>query len=139
MNINDFKSRLKAEAPAGWYIFAGEEDYLKKFYLAELRRLVLGEDGSGLAVFNHVVFDALDMDLGELAEAIESPPMMQEYKLIEWRFANLNALKESEIKLIKEELSPLKKLYPESVFAILTTKDGFDAGTEKRPSKLAKA
>jgi len=138
VNINDFKSRLKAEAPAGWYIFAGEEDYLKKFYLAELRRLVLGEDGSGLAVFNHVVFDALDMDLGALAEAIESPPMMQEYKLIEWRFANFSSLKESEIKAFSEKIFPLKEDYPTAIFAIMTTEDGFDTGTEKRPSKLFK-
>ena len=138
MNIADFKSRLKAGNPAGWYIFAGEEDYLKKFYLSELRRTVLGDDDGGLAVFNHVVFDALDMDIGALAEAIESPPMMQEYKLIEWRFANISSMKESEIKTFSEKIFSLKEDYPSSVFAIMTTEDGFDMGTEKRPSRLAK-
>ena len=92
VNAQDLKARLKAGKPDGWYIFAGEEDYLKNFYLAELRRSVLA-DGTGLEAFNHTVFDALDMDFGSLSEAIQSPPMMQEYKLIEWRFANLNALK----------------------------------------------
>ena len=108
MNTSDFKARLKAENPSGWYIFAGEEDYLKKFYLAELRRSVLGEGDTGLEVFNHVVFDALDMDLGALAEAIESPPMMQEYKLIEWKFANFSSMKENEIKAFAEKIFPLK-------------------------------
>ena len=138
MNITDFKSRLKAEAPSGWYIFAGEEDYLKKFYLSELRRAILGDTDTGLDVFNHVVFDALDMDMGALAEAIESPPMMQEYKLIEWRFANFSAMKESEIKTFTEKIFPLKEEYPWAVFAVMTTEDGFDVGTEKRPSKLYK-
>ncbi len=138
MNISDFKSRLKAENPCGWYIFAGEEDYLKKFYLAELRRTVLGNEDTGLDVFNHVVFDALDMDIGALAEAIESPPMMQEYKLIEWRFANFSSMKESEIKAFAEKIFPLKEDYPWAIFAIMTTEDGFDTGTEKRPSKLFK-
>lgn len=138
MNISDFKSRLKSESIAGWYIFAGEEDYLKKFYLGELRRLILGDSDSGFGIFNHVVFDALDMDVGALAEAIESPPMMQEYKLIEWRFANISALKDSEIKTLTEKIFPLKEDYPWAVFAIMTTEDGFDLGTEKRPSKLCK-
>lgn len=138
MNITDFKSRLKAENLSGWYIFAGEEDYLKKFYLAELRRAVFGGGDTGLDVFNHVVFDALDMDIGALAEAIESPPMMQEYKLIEWRFANFSSLKDSEIKTFTEKIFPLKEEYPWAVFAIMTTEDGFDIGTEKRPSKLYK-
>ena len=138
MNITDFKSRLKAEAPAGWYIFAGEEDYLKKIYLSELRRAVLGDSDTGLEVFNHVVFDALDMDVGALAEAIESPPMMQEFKLIEWRFANFSAMRENEIKAFTEKIFPLKEDYPWAIFAIMTTEDGFDTGTEKRPSKLFK-
>ena len=138
MNINDFKSRLKSGNLRGWYIFAGEEDYLKKFYLKELRRAVLGDEDGGLAVFNHVVFDSLDMNISELAEAIESPPMMQEYKFIEWRFANINSMKESEIKAFSEKIFSLKDVYPEAVFAIMTTEDGFDVGTEKRPSRLAK-
>jgi len=138
MNIQDFKSRLKSGKPDGWYIFAGEEDYLKKFYLSELKRTVLGDEDDGLGIFNHVVFDALDMDPAALIEAIESPPMMQEYKLIEWRFANISSMKDSEIKLFSEKISPLKEDYPYAIFAIMTTEDGFDVGSEKRPSRLAK-
>ena len=123
MNINDFKSRLKSGSPTGWYIFAGEEDYLKKFYLSELRRSILGDDDLGLAVFNHVVFDAMDMDIAALAEAIESPPMMQEYKLIEWRFANITDMKESEIKAFSDKIFTLKEDFPSAVFAIMTAKE----------------
>lgn len=136
MNIADFKARLKAGKPGGWYIFCGEEDYLKKFYLGELTREVIG-DGA-LDVFNRISFDTPEIDLGALMEFIETPPMFQEYKLIEWRFANLNSLKDSELKTFSTEIFPIKEEYPYAVFAIMTADGGFDVGSEKRPSRLAK-
>ncbi len=137
MNLNDFQSRLKSNKPEGWYIFAGEEDYLKRYYLGELRKCTLGED-SGFEVFNHVTFEAQDMELGALAEAIQSPPLMQDFKLIEWRFASISSMSESELKTLEEEIFPLRDEFPSSVFAIMTTQDGLDLGTDKRPSRLAK-
>ena len=134
MDLAEFKSRIKSGNPSGWYIFSGEEDYLKKYYMSSLRSLIVGEDA--FAPFNHVVFDAADIDFAAVAEAIKSPPMMAEYKLIEWRFANLNALKDGE-RAALESLFELKEEYPFAVFAIMTTADGFDEGTPKRPSRLA--
>ncbi len=137
ISLNDFKARLKAKNPEGWYIFAGEEDYLKNFYSRELAKLV--SEDTGLDVFNYASWNAHELDLGELGEAIQSPPMMQEYKLVEWRFANLTSLKERELKIFKEEIFPLKKEFPSSVFIIFATPDGFDAGDARRPTKLARA
>ena len=137
MNLNDFLSRLKANDPEGWYIFAGEEDYLKRYYLAALRKCTLGDDDS-FEVFNHVSFEAADMELGALAEAIQSPPLMQDFKFIEWKFASISSMSESELKTFEEEIFPLREEFPSSVFAIMTTEDGLDLGTEKRPSRLAK-
>ena len=134
MDIADFKSRLKNGKFAGWYILSGEEDYLKKYYMNELRSAVVLDEAFGL--FNCVSFDGADIDFGLVAEAIKSPPMMSEYKLIEWKFAPLDDLKESE-KSALESLMALKEEYPYSVFAIMTTADGFDAGTPKRPSRFA--
>lgn len=134
MELAEFKSRLKSGNPAGWYIFSGEEDYLKKYYMSQLRELVL--DNDAFLAFNHTVFDAADIDFAAVAEAIKSPPMMAEYKLIEWRFANLNALKDGE-RAALESLFELKEDYPFAIFSIMTTSDGFDEGTPKRPSRLA--
>ena len=120
MTLNDFQSRLKANNPEGWYIFAGEEDYLKRYYLGELRKCTLGED-SGFEVFNHVSFEAQDMELGALAEAIQSPPLMQDFKFIEWRFASISSMSESELKTLEEEIFPLRAEFPSSVVAIMTT------------------
>ena len=95
MQINDFRSKLKNGDFAGWYIFAGEEDYLKKYYLRELKKCILTEDDP-FAFFNLLSFDGDDIDFSAVREAIESPPMMNEDKFIEWKYANLDALKESQ-------------------------------------------
>lgn len=134
MDIGELKSRLKAGKPWGWYIFSGEEDYLKKYYMNELRSAILTDEV--FEPFNHVAFDGADFDFASAREAIKSPPMMSDYKLIEWKFANLDGLKEGE-RTALEDLFSLKEEYPCAVFAIMTTSDGFDAGTAKKPSRLA--
>ena len=134
MEINEFKSRLKSVEPSGWYIFSGEEDYLKKHYLGQLRDAVIADEV--FAAFNHTVYDGQDIDFASVAEAIKSPPMMSDYKLIEWRYANLEGLRESE-KSALLSLIELKDDYPCAIFAIMTSAEGFDVGTVKRPSRLA--
>ena len=137
LSLNEFQKRIRSGKPDGWYIFAGEEDYLKRFYLSELRRAALGDD-EDTALFNLASFDSDNMDIAAAREAIESPPMMGDYKFVEWKFADLTSLRESEIKKLTETLFPLKEEYPNAIFAILTTSDGFDLGTEKRPGKSVK-
>lgn len=134
MEINELKSRLKSGELSGWYIFSGEEDYLKKYYLSQLRCAIVTDEV--FSTFNHVVYDGQEIDFASVAEDIKSPPMMSDYKLIEWRYANLDALKESE-KSVLFSLMELKDEYPCAIFAIMTSVEGFDAGTAKRPSKLA--
>lgn len=134
MDLNEFKGRLKSGNLTGWYIVSGEEDYLKKYYMNELRSSIVADES--FALFNHAAFDGADIDFSAVAEAIKSPPMMSDYKLIEWKFANLDGLKESE-KAALESLFELKEEHPYAVFAIMTSSDGFDPGTQKKPSRLA--
>ena len=133
MELNELKARIKSGELSGFYLLSGEEDYLKKYYLSEIRRTVICDEV--FAPFNHVVYDGQDIDLASVAEDIKSPPMMADYKLIEWRFADLDSLKESE-KSALESLFELKEEYPSAIFAVTSTADGFDAGTPKKPSKL---
>ncbi len=134
MDILEFKNRIKTGELSGWYIFSGEEDYLKKYYLKELKERVLTDET--FAPFNYSSYDGEEVDFSAIREAIKSPPMMSDYKLIEWKFANLDALKESEKEALSE-LFDLKNEYQSSIFVITTTSDGFDVGTPKKPSKLA--
>lgn len=134
MDIAELKSRLKSGRLEGWYLIAGEEDYLKKYYMNRLRDEIVTDEA--FALFNHVSYDGADIDFAEVAEAIKSPPMMSDYKLIEWRFANLDAMKEGE-RAALESLFELKAEYPCAIFAVMPTSDGFDMGTAKKPSRLA--
>lgn len=136
MDLAAFKAKLKSDNLAGWYIISGEEDYLKKYYMNSLRSLITAEDDPFMP-FNYAVYDGADIDFGAVSEAIKSPPMMSEYKLIEWRYANLDELKEGEIKAL-EALFELKNEYSYAIFSILANSDGFDTGTPKKPTKLYK-
>ena len=133
MEINELKAKIKSGDLAGWYIISGEEDYLKKYYLAELRKSVLSDET--FALFNHATFDGADIDFGAVKEELTSAPMMSDYKLVEWKFADLDGLKESERGALYDLFS-LKEEYPCAIFVIMTTQDGFDIGTKKKPSKL---
>ena len=55
MTLTDFKARLKSQNVSGAYIFSGEEDYLKKFYLKEFANICCPDDR--FALFNQVIFD----------------------------------------------------------------------------------
>ena len=136
MDQSTLKAKLKSGELGGWYIFSGEEDYLKKYYLSSIRNQLLPPDDP-FEIFNHASFDGAEPDFGAMKEAIKSPPMMAEYKLVEWRFAPLDNLKELEKNLLCE-LCSLKEECPYTVFAIMTTADGFDTGTDKKPRPLAK-
>lgn len=133
MLLNDFKSKLKSGELCGWYIFAGEEEYLKNYYRGELKSAVVTDEA--FALFNHTVFDGAEMQISALAEAIKSPPMMADYKLIEWRFADLDKMKAGELSALVELFSE-KADYPYAIVAVTALADGFDVGTPKKPSKL---
>lgn len=133
MNITEFKSRLRDGNICGWYILAGEEEYLKRYYRQELKKIAAPDDA--FATFNHIIFDGAEMDVASLREALYSPPMMADFKFIEWRHAEPDKLKEGELKLI-EALAENKDDFPYAVLLFTTTVEGFDTGTERRPSKL---
>jgi hypothetical protein len=133
MTLNDFRARLKGGKVDGWYIFAGEEDYLKRHYRGELSRAVLTDEAFDM--FNHALFDGQEFNIAAFRDALYAPPMMADYKLIEWRHADLDKMKESDRALLLELLEA-REDYPYAVVAITALSDGFDTGTDKRPSKL---
>ena len=134
MTLTDFKAKLKSQEVAGAYIFSGEEDYLKKFYLKEFANICCPDES--FALFNQVVFDGNEIDIADVAEAIKSPPMMSDGKLIVWKYPMLDRMSESEKKTLEELASSLSD-YPYATLVLFTDIDGFDPGTQKRPSKLA--
>ena len=135
MDINGFKQKLKSGSLGGAYIFAGEEDYLVRHYLSELRRAVGIEEA--FAVFNNPVYDGDKLDFAAIAEDVKAPPMMSDYKLIEWRHADFSSMKDGEMELLEEIISSLPE-YPYAVLAFTAGEDGLDFGTPKKPSAFIK-
>ncbi len=135
MDTNDFKLALKSASFSGVYVFAGEEEYLVRYYLKSLRDAI-GID-EAFAVFNNPVFDGEEIDFGAIAEAVKSPPMMSDYKLIEWRHADFNSLKESGQAQL-EELISLCEEHTYSIVAFTAAGDGLDFGTQNKPSAFMK-
>ena len=133
MDIAEFKSRLKEKRTEGIFIFAGEEEYLVRYYLGSLRTSL--EIDPTFAVFNNPVFEGAEVDFAELYEAVKSPPMMSDYKLIEWRHADFSAMKEKELESLAELVSLVEE-HHYSVVAFTAEGERLDFGMPKRPSKF---
>lgn len=133
MDTGELKQRIKEGKLSGTYIFAGEEEYLVKYYLGLLVSAV-GTD-SPFAVFNNLRYDGEEVDFGELTDAIKSPPVMADWKLIVWRHADFSGMKEKELDAL-EAVVDLAEEHPYTVLAFTATDEGIDFGTQKKPSKF---
>lgn len=134
MTATELKAKLKSGNIDGWYIICGEEEYLKRFYRNEIKRQITSDDDP-FALFNHSSVDGADFDVMEFQEALKAPPMMSDRKLVEWRFADMTKLKESELAALISAAES-KADYPHATVIISTTPEGIDLGAPKRPSKL---
>ena len=135
MELNDFKARLKGGQVVGCYIFSGEEDYLKRYYLGSLRDTVITDDS--FSTFNHAVYDGPEVDISSLIDDVMSPPMFEPYKLIEWKYPNFEKMKESELADL-EKLADLVNSTDYAVVAFLVADGDVDLGTPKKESKFKK-
>ena len=133
MTVNELKERIKSGNLAGAYLFAGEEDYLKRFYLSELRRAIITDEA--LAPFNHIVYDGGELDIAALSDAIKAPPMMSDYKLVEWRYPDLSSMKEEDAEAFLELLK-LREEYGYTVLAFIVFDGGVELGAGKKKSKF---
>lgn len=96
--VKALRDKIKFD-PEGAYLFWGEEEYLKRYYLDELRKLISEE---GMEEFNKTVLDFLHGDsLKDLEEAVDSLPVMASRKIIEvWGMSLLNLKKDEEKRLV---------------------------------------
>ena len=135
MDIASFKADLKNDQISGIYLFSGEEEYLIRYYLKTLRDKIAGDEA--FAVFNNPVFDGEEIDFSAIIEAVKSPPMMNDYKLIEWRHADFTKLREGGLDQL-DELVDVCKEYSYSIVAFTAGEGAIDLGTQKKPSAFFK-
>ena len=135
MTDKELLSRIKSNNLGGVYLFVGEEDYLKRHYLGELRRAAVTDET--FSFFNHLILDGKEGSFAEVIDAMKAPPMMEDFKLIEWRYPLIGSMKEEEL-LALESLADMCLEYPYAVVAMIVAEGEVDLGTEKRPSKFKK-
>ncbi len=134
MTEKELKDHIKD--PVGGYLFFGEEDYLKDYYIGQIRRAVLVDES--VAEFNEFAFDTDSFSIAALEEAVASPPLMSEKKLVRVKLASYSALPEADKKALFEIIASLGEL-DDTVFVLAFAPDGFDGGTEKAPSAALKS
>lgn len=133
MDVNEFKARLKSGNIGGCYIFAGEEDYLKRYYLSELRKTAVPDET--LAAFNYAVFEGAEVNFAKITDAIKAPPVFAEYKLIEWKYPDFDKMKENELSLLEDTLELLEG-YPGTALAFMVSDGDIELGNGKKESKF---
>lgn len=133
MELSELKTRIDAGG-RGWYLFTGEETYLLRYYLSLLKQAVVADPFT--ETFNYITFDGARIDVARLIEAVAAPPMMSEYKLVVWTYADFVSMKAQDSRAL-DELLEEKEKYPYTVLAFVCTPDQFDTGNlPKKPSKL---
>lgn len=143
MTATEFKNELKD--PSGVYLFYGEEEYLKRYYLGELRKAVVPD--ASLAAFNHTVLNG-EEELDRFAPACDMLPVMAEKKLIElhsvkYALSGKEEKNRSENSFIDGFADVLSGVDSDTVVVLYTLPHEFDPGYGGKKSavynKLTKA
>ena len=135
MSESEFRRLLKAQPLTGGYLFCGEEDYMKMTLLRLVRDSVCPADDP-MATFNCMHLDGLDLTAAKLLDAMSSPPMGGERKLITLTGVNFNTLRAADLDALTEVLEILPE-YPYVLLIVSVGADALDAGNLPRsPSAL---
>ena len=102
--LQNLKQQLKNKAPDRLYIFHGEEVFLLKHYLGQLRKLLLDELTES---FNFHRFNNETFDLQSFGDAVEGMPMMAEATLVQVDDIDLFKLNESDRSKMVDFLSDI--------------------------------
>lgn len=93
LDINEEVRRLRERGPERLYLLWGKEDYLREYFLQQLKQVCLpeGEDS-----FSYRRLNGPALDVQTLREAVDAMPFLTDRSLVEIRDLDLNRLKEPE-------------------------------------------
>lgn len=91
--LQQLKSDIRGKAPQRLYVFHGEETFLLRHYLGQMRKLLLDELTES---FNEHRLNNENFDLRAFADAVENLPMMAEHTLVQVEDIDLFKLSEDE-------------------------------------------
>lgn len=136
MTETELRSLIKS-GPRGGFLFWGDEDYLKRYYLSQIREAVLAQCPPGLEQLNRMTLTLEDGDFSALASAILTPPMMAPLKIVEVTPPSLDAIREKDRKNFLAALGELAGAQ-DTVLVVSAPRGTLDAGTPKRPTAYFK-
>lgn len=102
--FEQLKKELREKTLSRFYVFYGEEDYLRTYYLEQVKKQLLDDF---TADFNFHRLNAETFSLQMLSDSVEALPMMSERSLILIEDVDLFTLKEDEREKTAELLSDL--------------------------------
>lgn len=134
MTAAEFRSAVKTGLRGG-YILYGDEEYTKSLCMTAARKSVIPDKSD--EAFNLTVLNQENYSLLKLAESIEMLPVFSEKRLVEVHGLDISNMSEDDITEFCEVLAQLKAC-DFTVLILYASKDEFDAGTFKSPSKAYK-
>ena len=106
--LEQLKNDLKQKSPARFYVFYGEEDYLRRYYTEQLKKQVLDELTED---FNFHRLTTENFSLQTLSDSLEALPMMAERSMVLVEEVDLFELNESD----REKLTAMLTDVPASM------------------------
>lgn len=93
LNINAVLRELKQSGPQRLYLLWGPEDYLREYFLGEIKKICLpdGEDS-----FCYKRLEGPELDPHALQQAVDAMPFLADRTLVELRAVDLNKLKDAD-------------------------------------------
>ena len=132
MTVAELKAAIKG-GTLPWLILAGEEEYLKRYYLGEIRKALVPDEA--LAAFNHLRFEGETLDIGKLEEAVKAPPVFADTKLVEWHLCDFEKMKADDLRRLTE-LCEQKQDYEGVTVVFYAEAERLSPGPNpKRPSR----
>lgn len=141
MTETELSTAIKTKTLTGCLFFYGDEDYMKNHRIADLRRMVT-EGAEDFASFNviEISFGEREFNLSALSDALYTPPVFSEKKLVVLSVASLDGLKEKERTSLLSALEEFTKQADGSTVAVLKVcAGGFDPGSPKKPTPFLAA
>jgi len=102
--LQELKAAIKAKMPERLYFFYGEEMFLLRYYLGQVKKILIDELTES---FNYHRFTNETFAMQDFADAVENLPMMAEYTMVQVDDIDLFKMAEAERNKIIEILSDI--------------------------------
>lgn len=102
--LQELKAALKAKSPARLYFFHGEEMFLLRHYLGQLKKLLVDDLTES---FNYTRLNNENFSLQSFADAVEALPMMAETTMVQVEDIDIFKLPESDREKLTEVFSDI--------------------------------